>query len=131
MTSASPSAAQMEVVAGLKSAISSKDAAKVEAALGDVLDAGVDLGCSELQGRMCSLLISLLEAAWHSEHGVVAACIGAFRCAQAIPALEKAANASMASNDVYCKLARICFLALADIGTPDARAALERLPTMP
>jgi hypothetical protein len=126
-----PKLAQIEAVTRLETAINLKDAAEVDAAMGEVLHAGVDLGCSEIQATLCSLLARLLNAPWHRKQEVVVACIAAFRCAEAVPALEEAAKASLASNDVYCTVARMCFLALADIGTPEARAALERLPVMP
>jgi hypothetical protein len=131
MIISNPKSAQIEAVTRLEAAINLKDAAKVEAAMGDVLHAGVDVGCSELQAAMCSLLVRLLNAPWYSKHEVVVACIAACRCAEAVSALEEAAYTSLTSNDVYCTVARMCFLALADIGTPEARAALERLPVMP
>jgi hypothetical protein len=77
-------------VARLEAAINRKDKAEVEEALDDVQDAGVDLGrCTKLQAGMCSLLIGLLNASWHAKHEVVVACIAAFRCAEAVPALER------------------------------------------
>jgi hypothetical protein len=131
VTSANPTAAQIEAVARLEAAINLKDAAEVERAMADALHAGVDLGCSELQAGMCSLLIRLLNAPWHSKQQVVVAYVAAFHCAEAVPALEEAANTSMVSNDVYCTVARMCLRALTDIGTPEAHAALERLAVMP
>jgi hypothetical protein len=127
MSAANPTPAQIEALARFEAAINLRDASGVEAAMADVLHAGVDLGCSGLQARMCSLLISLVNAHWHTRHEVVIACTGMFRCAEAVPALEEAAHASMTSNDLYCTLARMCCRAFAHIGTPEARAALERL----
>jgi hypothetical protein len=128
MTTNVSTPAQTDAVARLETAINLKDAAEVEAALRDVGRAGVDLGsCGELQARMCSLLIRLINAPWQAMHEVVAAVIAAHRCADAVPALEEAARASMRSNDAYRRVARMCTRAFARIGTPDARAALERL----
>jgi hypothetical protein len=128
MNTTNPTPAQIEAVARLEAAINLKDAAEVKAAMGDVLHAGIDRGsCAELQTRMCSLLIRLVNAPWHTYHEVVAAGIAVFRCAEAVPALEEAAHSSMTSNDGYPTVARMCTRAFAYIGTPEARAALELL----
>jgi hypothetical protein len=126
MTATVPTPAQIDAAARLEAAINLKDAAAVEAAMGDVLHTGVE-PCSEVQARMCSLLIRLINAPWHAYHEVVAAGIAAFRCAEAVPALEQAAHSSMTSNDAHFGVARMCARAFTYIGTPDARAALERL----
>jgi hypothetical protein len=130
IAAANPTAAQIEAVARLEAAINVKDADGVEAALADAYGAGVHLGPgAELQAGMCSLLISLLNAPWHIRHEDVALSIQSLRCTEAVPALEEAAHAvyEYLSYDDFFGLARKCTRALADIGTPEARAALERL----
>lgn len=105
--------AQIGAMVRLEAAINLEDGKEVEAAM-NILRTGV---CSEphaeLRAEMCSLLVRLLNAPWHTKHEVVVACIAAFRCANAVPALEEAAHASMTSNDGYPTVARMCTRALA------------------
>jgi hypothetical protein len=127
---ANPTPAQIEAVARLEAAINLKDATEVEAAMADAWRGGVRAApCAELRAGMCSLLLTLVNAPWHTRHEDVVQNIQWLRCPEAVPALEEAAHAvyDYLSYDDNFGLARKCTWALADIGTPEARAALLRL----
>lgn len=78
---------------------------------------------------MCGLLAEVLVEDWHFRHEDVALAIQDLKCQCAVDALERRAS----SNPGYLEwdenhaLARKCTWALADIGTDDAKRALERL----
>ena len=117
-----PTAAQADALARLLEVTDSKDGAGVCVALSEVWHAG-------LHPEMCELLVRLTEAPWHSRHEDVVLAIQELQCASAVPALERTAHATHAyrSYDEFFGLARKCTWALADIGTPDAYQALQRL----
>ena len=108
----------MKARAELEAAIQAQDPDEFENALNDLGD-----------GAGCGVLIQALSMDWHFRHEDVALAIQWARCADAVPALEARAldcPAYLAWDDNHA-LARKCTWALADIGTPEARAALERL----
>jgi hypothetical protein len=117
-----PTPAQIDALAGLKAAIRSKDSLKVETALAKIWTAG-------LHPEVCGALIRLVEERWHTLHEDTVRGIQQLRCAGAVPALERAAHAiyEYLDYDEFFGLARKCTWALADIGTPEAYRALERL----
>lgn len=80
---------------------------------------------------LCNLLIRALPQEWHTRHEDVVSAIQELRCSHAISALEKRAIESpdYLTWDTNLALSRKCLWALADIGTYDARCALERLAT--
>jgi hypothetical protein len=80
-------------------------------------------------GAMVPALVALLEAAWHREHEAIARALQDLAPHEAVAALEHAARAELPylKHDGFYGLARTCTWALADIGTPEAREALERL----
>jgi hypothetical protein len=114
--------AQIEAVARLEAAYAAQDRREVEAANDQAWRVG-------LHRVMCDVLIKLVGAPWHISHKDVVQNIQGLRCPQAAPALERTAHAvyGYLSYDNNFGLARKCTWALADIGTPDAQKALERL----
>jgi hypothetical protein len=78
---------------------------------------------------MCADLTNLAEASWHTRHEDIVQSIQRLRCPEAVPALERTAHAlyEYLNYDEFFGLARKCTWALADIGTREAYAALERL----
>lgn len=117
-----PTLAQSEAMALLENAIDLKDAQGVEGSLISIWSTG-------LNPAMCGALTTLVEAPWHRRHEDVVRAIQQLQCASAVPALERAALAAhdYLNYDAFFGLARKCTWALADIGTPEARSALERL----
>jgi hypothetical protein len=113
---------QGEAAIQLKAALASKDANEVEIALSGAWNAG-------LQPEMCADLTNLAEASWHTRHEDIVQSIQRLRCPEAVPALERTAHAlyEYLNYDEFFGLARKCTWALADIGTREAYAALERL----
>jgi hypothetical protein len=76
-------------------------------------------------------LIELLAAPWHTRHEDVASTLQSIRDPRSVDALYRAALVKLPYleyNDSEA-LARKCTWALADIGTPEARARLEALTT--
>jgi len=73
--------------------------------------------------------IYLADASWHSRHEDVALALQKLRNPASIEALERLALAQheYLEYDEFFGLGRKCTWALADIGTPQAREALERL----
>jgi len=74
-------------------------------------------------------LNALSEAEWHTRHEDVVSALQQIGNASSVAALERVAHAQYEylSYDDGFALARKCTWALADIGTNEARAALERL----
>ena len=89
--------------------------------------------CSAMDATdgLCELLSQVLLEDWHFRHEDVSFATQQLKCECAVQALEQRAS----SNPKYLgwddnhALARKCTWALADIGTPEARRALERLAT--
>lgn len=106
----------------LQEAIRAKNPDKFE----DALDMCFSI---ENDDGLCELLIEALQGDWHFRHEDVALEIQSLRCKGAVPALEERAknNPEYLSWDENYALARKCTWALADIGTADAKHALERL----
>lgn len=79
--------------------------------------------------ELCELLSHVLVEDWHFRHEDVALAIQKLKCTCAVEALERRAscNPDYLFWDESNALARKCAWALADIGTDDARQALERL----
>jgi hypothetical protein len=94
-----------------------------------VEDALVQAFAAGLHTQMSSLLIALAEALWHTRHEDVVLALQWLRSPEAVDALERVASATYAylDYDEFYGLARKCTWALADIGTPTAYQALERL----
>lgn len=74
-------------------------------------------------------LVALLRASWHTRHEDVARWLQQLRDPRAVDALFDAALTKHAhfEHDSSYAFARKCTWALADIGTPEARAYLTRL----
>jgi hypothetical protein len=82
-------------------------------------------------GEHVPTLIELLAAPWHMKHEDVASILQGIRDPRSVEALYRAAlvKLSYLAYDDSQALARKCTWALADIGTPEARARLEALTT--
>jgi hypothetical protein len=121
-----PTAADIDAVVRLEAAIDSKNGRELEAAIAPLWRTEIS---PELQCEVCRLLISIIDATWHRCHEDAVQEIQRLHCKDAVLALERTAHAVHAylSYDEVFGLARKCTWALADIGTPDARQALERL----
>jgi hypothetical protein len=117
-----PTERQVKTVAHLESAIRDENAAAAEAALLEVYDAG-------LHPVHCTILIALVEASWHQKHEDIVHAIQRLRCPDAVAALERTTFSAYEYRDYddYGMLASQCIWALADIGSPDAHAAITRL----
>ncbi|TCK98930.1 hypothetical protein BXY66_3993 [Shimia isoporae] len=83
---------------------------------------------NQLDG-LCDVLTEALSGDWHFRHEDLARAIQQLRCPSAVAALEARALScpDYLEWDDNFALARKCTWALADIGTPEARGALERL----
>lgn len=107
----------------LQEAVASRDAREAEYAL---MLCGLFGGVSVDQ---IEVLTDLLIAPWHTCHEDVALALQGLRAPATADALARAAlmkHEYLAYNDSHA-FARKCTWALADIGTPEARAHLERL----
>jgi hypothetical protein len=95
----------------------------------EVEDALAEIELSKGDPAIGAALVQLLEAPWHMRHEDIVLFLQNMRYAPAVDALERTAHAthSYLDYDEVFALARKCTWALADIGTPAARAALERL----
>ena len=85
--------------------------------------------CDLLRAEHAPLLALLLVEPWHNAHEDVASALQRLRDPGTTDALARAAlmkHSYLAYNDSHA-FARKCTWALADIGTPEARAHLERL----
>ena len=111
-----------ETFDALQKATQQKDPDKFE----EALNAYFPMRHSE---GLCELLAEVLVENWHFRHEDVALAIQDLKCACAVEALERRAsgNPDYLIWDENHALARKCTWALADIGTDDAKQALERL----
>jgi hypothetical protein len=85
---------------------------------------------SKLMPEFRAILIRLLEAPWHQRHEDVAREIQTLRIPEAVPALERTATMVYDYLKYYDDghaFSRKCIWALADIGSPEAYEALQRL----
>jgi hypothetical protein len=106
----------------LHSAIEAKDGERVELALDECFRAG-------FTREHVPALVGLLGQTWHSRHEDVVLALQGLKDPRAVDALYVEAHASyeyLDYDDTY-GLARKCAWALADIGTPEAKARLEAL----
>ena len=103
-------------------AIEAKDAERVEFAL-------YGLFGPTLTPEYVRALIELLGKPWHQRHEDVVGALQELRDPRAVNALYEEAHATYEylSYDEVFGLARKCTWALADIGTPEAKAKLETL----
>lgn len=111
-----------ETFNALKKAVETKDPDGFEEALNAC---STEAPCNGL----CELLTEVLLEDWHFRHEDVAWTIQQLKCKGAVRALEQRALDTpeyLEWDDNYA-FARKCTWALADIGTADARQALERL----
>ena len=106
----------------LHSAIEAKDDERVELALDECFRSG-------FTHDHVPALIELLGQPWHSRHEDVVSVLQKLRDPRAVDALFKEAHATYEylEYDEFYGLARKCTWALADIGTPEAKAQLEAL----
>jgi hypothetical protein len=107
----------------LRRALLSQDAGAIDTAL--LLAVRFKL----LTADLAPLLAELLLVPWHQKHEDIALALQRLRVPATIDALARAAvikHSYLAYNDSHA-LARKCTWALADIGTPEARAHLENL----
>ncbi|MFL6332847.1 MAG: hypothetical protein ACJ754_05815 [Pyrinomonadaceae bacterium] len=106
----------------LDGAIQAKDGERVELALNECFRAG-------LAQEHVPALIGLLGQSWHSRHEDVVSALQQLKDDRAVDALYEEAHASYEylEYDEFYGLARKCTWALADIGTPEAKAKLEVL----
>ncbi|TQV67565.1 hypothetical protein [Aliiroseovarius halocynthiae] len=92
-------------------------------------EALVDAPTFEPRDRVCALLTRALEEDWFFPHEDIVQYIQELRCCDAVAVLEKRAidiPEHLQWDDGF-SFSRKCTWALADIGTTDALAALERL----
>lgn len=114
--------AQRRACVALDATLASRSGIQAEQALDACQRAGWHVA-------MVPALVTLLQEVWHREHEVIARGLQELAPAEAVAALELAARVELPylKNDGFYGLARTCTWALADIGTSDARGALERL----
>lgn len=110
------------ILAALRSAMDSEDGVGVELALYQAYSAG-------LTPPLAPALIELIGATYHRRHEDVAFALQQLRPREAVQALHRAAldRHEYLEYDEHFGLARKCTWALADIGTPEAKAALVDL----
>jgi hypothetical protein len=120
--SSDPTTQQAEALRRLQSAVASSNDEEAEWALAFAWQVG-------LHPILCNVLIELAEAPWHMRHEDVVQAIQQLRCDSAVEALQRTARSQYdyLGYDEFFGLARKCTWALADIGTPEAKEALERL----
>ena len=97
---------------------------------------GIELECALTVGftfgfapEHTKLLCDLLAADWHGRHDDIVSALARLRAPDAVDALFRATQwipKSLQYDNGYA-LKRRCTWALADIGTPEARNALERI----
>jgi hypothetical protein len=122
-----PAAVQIDALARLRLALAEGAGHDVEAALLPLWSLEPD---SELMPEFRAVLVHLLEAPWHQRHEDVAREIQTLRIAEAVPALERMASTVFEYLRYYDDghaFSRKCIWALADIGTPQAFQALQRI----
>ncbi len=117
-----PNQLQVEAARLLNESIRSEDATAAEKAVTAAYNSG-------LHQCHASALIALLEARWHHSHEDVAHSLQFLRCPEAVRALETTTHSHLEylQYDNGYALKRKCTWALADIGTVEAREALERI----
>jgi HEAT repeat protein len=110
------------ILKALRDAIASHDADRVEEALGQAFTAG-------LSSVLVPTLIELLNLPWHTRHEDVVRALQELKPPAAVPALKRAAMVThpYLNYDEFFGLARKCTWALADIGTLEAKTALQEL----
>ena len=113
---------QQSAVAAMYDALGAMDAEAVEYAVIMAWQVG-------LHECMTPVLNALSEAEFHTRHEDVVRALQVVGNVSSVGALERVAHAKheCLSYDEVFVLARKCTWALADIGTSEARAALERL----
>ena len=111
-----------QILSALHHAVDCRDAAGVELALNQAFDAG-------LTPDLVPILVEVLGMAWHTRHEDVVRALQKLRPSQAVQGLREAAVVAheYLNYDEFFGLARKCTWALADIGTPEAKAALYEL----
>jgi hypothetical protein len=122
-TGLDPGARPEIIESELRAALVSRDAHTVESALTLASRFGV------LTAGLGPLLAELLLLPWHQQHEDIARALQQLRLPTTVDALATAALVKhdyLAYNDSHA-FARKCTWALADIGTREARAHLERL----
>ena len=120
-------AAQRDALARLRVALDTDAGQVVEAALLPLWSLEPD---SELMPEFRAVLVHLLEAPWHQRHEDVARQIQTLRIPEPVPALERMASTvfeHLRYYDAGHAFSRKCIWALADIGTPQAFQALQRI----
>jgi hypothetical protein len=106
----------------LNNAIEAKDAKRIELALNECFKSG-------LSQEYVPALIELLGKSWHSRHEDVVRALQQLKDPRAVDALYEEAFSTYEylDYDENYGLARKCTWALADIGTPEAKAKLQAL----
>jgi hypothetical protein len=106
----------------LSTALQAQDADAFELALDEAFQRGLHSG-------LAGTLAAALGMEWHTRHEELASALQKLRDPNTVEALYAAANARhpYLDEDEFFGLARKCTWALADIGTPPARARLEDL----
>ncbi len=113
---------QMAALKSLEKSIRAEDANEAENAVTAAYRSGL---------HPCHVrpLITLLDAPWHHSHEDIAHNLQLLRSPEAIEALERTTHSHLKylEYDSGYALKRKCTWALADIGTTEAREALERI----
>ena len=106
----------------LFNAIEAKDAEQVEIALGKCFESG-------LSREFVPALVELLGKSWHYRHEDIVSVLQGLKDPRAVDALYEEAHSEYEylNYDDCFGLARKCTWALADIGTPEAKAKLHQL----
>jgi hypothetical protein len=104
-----------------------EDAAKNEDA--DGIDLALRIDFEGLTPAFVPVLIQLLGASWHQRHQDIAHTLQGLKDPRAVDALYQATfvRYHYLAYDEYFGLARKCTWALADTGTPEAKAKLKLL----
>ena len=117
-----PNQLQMEALKSLDESICAEDANAVQNAVSSAYRSGL---------HQCHVrpLITLLDSPWHHTHEDIAHTLQLLRSPEAIEALERTTHSHLEylEYDSGYALKRKCTWALADIGTAEAREALERI----
>ena len=95
----------------------------------DGIDLALRIDFEGLTPTFVPVLIQLLEASWHQRHEDIAHTLQGLKDPRAVDALYRTAFARydyLAYDEVF-GLARKCTWALADTGTPEAKAKLKLL----
>ena len=110
-------------------AVASRDGDSAERALLLAVETLHRVVKQEIDLDVVPTLVELLRASWHTRHEDTARWLQELRDPRAVEALFDTATTKFPhfEHDNSYALARKCTWALADIGTPDARAKLELL----